>query len=161
MGDVRWLSPDEQVAWRAYIRGVAVVLETLNQDMETVNGISLHEYEVLSYLSESADWTLRMSTLADLLVHSRSRLTHTVRRLESQGYVRRIPCEDDRRGLRQARGSRSVPRRGRAPLPHRQARKRQHARARAAVLARVRRVRARPAHGGPLKIRVRRAEGGT
>ena len=99
MGDVRWLSPDEQVAWRAYIRGVAVVLETLNQDMETVNGISLHEYEVLSYLSESADWTLRMSTLADLLVHSRSRLTHTVRRLESQGYVRRIPCEDDRRGV--------------------------------------------------------------
>ena len=92
MGDVRWLSPDEQVAWRAYIRGVAVVLETLNQDMETVNGISLHEYEVLSYLSESADWTLRMSTLADLLVHS-------VRRLESQGYVRRIPCEDDRRGV--------------------------------------------------------------
>ena len=67
--------------------------------METVNGISLHEYEVLSYLSESADWTLRMSTLADLLVHSRSRLTHTVRRLESQGYVRRIPCEDDRRGV--------------------------------------------------------------
>ena len=40
-----------------------------------------------------------MSNLADRLVHSRSRLTHTVRRLEDAGLVRREPCADDRRGV--------------------------------------------------------------
>ena len=42
---------------------------------------------------------MRMSMLAERLVHSRSRLTHTVRRLESEGLVLRTACEDDRRGV--------------------------------------------------------------
>lgn len=99
MSDVRWLTGDEQRAWRAYLRGVSVVMEALNQDMEMHNGLSLNEYEVLAHLSETPDRTIRMSALADKLVHSRSRLTHTVRRLEEQGLVRRESCTNDRRGV--------------------------------------------------------------
>ncbi len=96
---VRWLSPQEQQAWRTYLRGVAVVSEALNHDLIVDSGVSLNEYEVLSRLSETPERTLRMSTLADGLVHSRSRLTHTVSRLESEGLVLRSTCEADRRGV--------------------------------------------------------------
>lgn len=97
--DTPWLAADEQIAWRAYLRGVAVVFEALNKDILDSDNLSLHEYEVLSRLSESPERSMRMSTLADHLVHSRSRLTHTVRRLEERGFVSRTVCENDRRGV--------------------------------------------------------------
>lgn len=97
--EVQWLSPREQRAWRTYLRGVAVVSEALNHDLIEELSISLNEYEVLSRLSETPGFTMRMSTLAEGLVHSRSRLTHTVTRLESEGLVARSTCEVDRRGV--------------------------------------------------------------
>ena len=50
-------------------------------------------------LSEVPGRQLRMSELADLVVQSRSRLTHTATRLEKRGWVVREPCEGDRRGV--------------------------------------------------------------
>lgn len=97
--EVQWLSPREQRAWRTYLRGVAVVSEALNHDLIEELSISLNEYEVLSRLSETPGFTMRMSTLAEGLVHSRSRLTHTVTRLESEGLVARSTCEVDRCGV--------------------------------------------------------------
>ena len=97
--EVKWLSLREQQAWRIYLRGVAVVSEALNHDLVEELGISLNEYEVLSRLSETPGLTMRMSTLAEGLVHSRSRLTHTVTRLENEGLVSRTTCEADRRGV--------------------------------------------------------------
>lgn len=94
-----WLSGPEQVAWRAFLTGQARVLEAINQDMATESGLTLNEYEVLVRLSESPGHELRMSHLADNLVHSRSRLTHTVKRLEQEGFVHREPCPQDRRGI--------------------------------------------------------------
>lgn len=96
---MRWLSTREQWAWRTYLRGVAVVSEALNHDLIEELKISLNEYEVLSRLSETPGFTMRMSTLAEGLVHSRSRLTHTVTRLESEGLVARSTCKVDRRGV--------------------------------------------------------------
>lgn len=97
--EVRWLSADQQASWRSYLQGVARLTDALNRQMERDSGLSLNEYEVLVRLSEAADHTLRMSELATALVHSRSRLTHTVRRLEAQGLVERRSCADDRRGV--------------------------------------------------------------
>jgi DNA-binding MarR family transcriptional regulator len=50
-------------------------------------------------LSEAPNRRLRMSGLADLVVQSRSRLTHTATRLERRGWVRRESCLADRRGV--------------------------------------------------------------
>ncbi|MGO1590456.1 MAG: MarR family winged helix-turn-helix transcriptional regulator [Ancrocorticia sp.] len=99
MTEFQWLDSAEQQAWRRYLRAVATLAEALNHDLIEEAGISLNEYEVLSQLSETDGHTMRMSTLADGLVHSRSRLTHTVRRLESVDLVERTACEDDRRGV--------------------------------------------------------------
>lgn len=94
-----WLTEPEQRAWRSFLTGQARVLEAINQDMVTDSGLTLNEYEVLVRLSESPERRLRMSNLAEHLVHSRSRLTHTVKRLEGAGYVERTRCPEDRRGI--------------------------------------------------------------
>jgi DNA-binding MarR family transcriptional regulator len=48
-------------------------------------------------LSDVPGRTLRMSDLAVMTQSSQSRLSHAVSRLEGNGWVRRIPCPDDRR----------------------------------------------------------------
>lgn len=95
----RWLSQEDQAVWRHYLRATMEVRESLERDLLSSFGLSLNEYEVMVVLSESPGHTTRMSTLADDLVNSRSRLTHTVNRMERRGLVRRTSCPDDRRGV--------------------------------------------------------------
>lgn len=97
-GEPQWLSDDEQRAWRAYLRGSRLIEEALDHDLQS-HGVQLTEYEIISMLSESPGRRLRMSSLADLVVQSRSRLTHTASRLEKRGWVVRESCLDDRRGV--------------------------------------------------------------
>lgn len=98
--DALWLTPAEQRAWRSFIYGTTSLLERLSQVLEQDPRIdlTLHEYEILVRLSETADGRVRMSDLADSVVHSRSRLTHTVARLEKRGLVERVRCVADGRG---------------------------------------------------------------
>ena len=61
--------------------------------------MQLTEYELLSMLSESPGQCTRMSKLADDIVQSRSRVTHTASRLETRGWVERAKSSDDGRGV--------------------------------------------------------------
>ena len=97
--DVRWLDETQQQHWRAFRDGTALLFDVLARELDDGSGLSLGEYEVLVRLSEAPDHTLRMSELADDLAHSRSRLTHTVARMERDGIVRREPARDDARGV--------------------------------------------------------------
>jgi DNA-binding MarR family transcriptional regulator len=94
----RWLSAEEQEAWRAYLRASRLLEAALDRDLQS-HGVQLSEYEIISMLSEAPGRRLRMSGLADLVVQSRSRLTHTAARLEKRGWVRRESCLEDRRGV--------------------------------------------------------------
>lgn len=98
MSDIKWLAADEQVAWRNYLRGSARLNAQIGNDLFEVHRLTLNKYEVLVRLSESEGWTMRMSDLADDLVHSRSRLTRTVASLEEDGLVVREACSGDGRG---------------------------------------------------------------
>lgn len=95
---VQWLTDAEQTAWRAYLRGSRRLEVALGEDLEAV-GLSLAEYELISMLSEAPGQAMRMSALADLIVQSRSRVTHTAARLERRGLVERTTCESDGRGV--------------------------------------------------------------
>ena len=97
--EVQWLTAEQQVHWRSFRGGAARLLAALEHELEQQTGLSTHEYEVLVRLSETPDRTLRMAQLADNLAHSRSRLTHTIRRMEEQGLVSRLPCVEDARGV--------------------------------------------------------------
>ena len=95
----RCLDAEQQRAWRAYMLGTTLLRDRLDGDLQSVFDMSLVEYEVLVRLSEN-DGQMRMAQLADSLAHSRSRVTHTVKRMESDGLVHRGEfCGGDRRGV--------------------------------------------------------------
>jgi DNA-binding MarR family transcriptional regulator len=97
--ETRWLSSEQQTAWRAYIVGMTLLNDTLDRELRQAHGLSLAEYEILVRLSESPARTLRMAQIAESMQHSRSRVTHTVSRMEKAGLIERCAAEGDRRGV--------------------------------------------------------------
>lgn len=98
MSETQWLTEDEQRIWRTYLMAGAELLERLDTALRPFD-VSLNEYSILVCLSESPDRRLRMSELADAVHQSRSRLTHTITRMEADGRVMRTSCGADRRGV--------------------------------------------------------------
>jgi DNA-binding MarR family transcriptional regulator len=95
----QWLDQDQQRSWRAYLVGTTLLMDRLDRDLREQHDISMPEYEILVRLSESPDHRLRMAVLADSVSHSRSRVTHTVARMEKDGLVTRSACASDGRGV--------------------------------------------------------------
>ncbi|OJF83609.1 MarR family transcriptional regulator [Nocardia seriolae] len=95
----RWLTPEQQRAWRAYMDGSQRLMADLNRQLQRDCDLSFADYRILVQLSEAPGRALRMSDLAVGVLSSRSRLTHQIRRMEAQRMVRRIACEDDGRGV--------------------------------------------------------------
>lgn len=96
--DVRWLTADEQEAWRNWISGTTVLTRALERELQQGFDITLDDYALLVLLSESPGRAARMSTLADLAIVTRPQVTYRIQRLERQGHVERRPCEQDARG---------------------------------------------------------------
>ncbi len=96
---MRWLSEAEQHSWRAYLVGTTLLMDRLDRDLRESHHLSLPEYEILVRLSEAPGRRLRMAELADSMSYSRSRVTHTVSRMEHGGLVERTACASDGRGV--------------------------------------------------------------
>lgn len=94
-----WLDDDQQRDWRAFIEGSVRFIEVLDRELRRRHELTLADFEILVRLSEEADESMRMSDLAQLAYHSRSRLSHRVRRLEERGLIRRGAATDDKRGV--------------------------------------------------------------
>lgn len=97
--ETRWLSATQQRSWRALIMGTTLLLDRLDDELREEFEVSLTEYEILVRLSERPGHEMRMAQLADALAHSRSRVTHTVTRMERQGLVQRTSSSVDGRGV--------------------------------------------------------------
>ena len=95
----RWLDADQQASWRAFAVGVTLLLDRLDADLQRAYDLSLTEYEILVRLSERPERSMRMAQLADALAHSRSRVTHTVARMQKAGLVARSTSPEDGRGI--------------------------------------------------------------
>jgi DNA-binding MarR family transcriptional regulator len=94
-----WLDQQQQRSWRAYLVGTTLLMERLDRELREQHRLSLPEYEILVRLSEADGNRMRMAVLADSVSHSRSRVTHTVSRMEKAGLVARDACLDDGRGV--------------------------------------------------------------
>lgn len=93
----KWLNSSEMKAWRQYIIASRRLLDALDEDL-SAHDLSMADYEVLAQLSDAPDRTMRMSELAEVAMISRSRLSHRIKVMEKEGWVRREPCPDDKRG---------------------------------------------------------------
>jgi len=125
--ETRWLTAEEQRAWRAYLESTKVLFDALDRQLQREAGMPHAYYEILVRLSEADGRALRMSELADSTLSSRSRLSHAVARLEERvGRPRGVPDRPPRaaraahrRRLRGARRRRSRTRGHRAGPRHR------------------------------------------
>ena len=98
MGETRWLTAEEQDAWRSFMAGCRALFTAVDAQLQRDAGMPLAYYEILVRLSEAPGRALRMSQLAEAASASKSRASHAVARLEERGWVRRVDCPTDRRG---------------------------------------------------------------
>jgi DNA-binding MarR family transcriptional regulator len=98
MAATRWLDPDEQHTWRAFLGTYHLLQDALDRQLQRDAGMPHAYYIVLAMLSEAPGRALRMSQLAGRVFGSQSRMSHAVARLEERGWVRRERSRDDRRG---------------------------------------------------------------
>jgi DNA-binding MarR family transcriptional regulator len=92
----QWLQPAEQAAWRAYIEVQGDLINAIERDLAD-HHLTLGDYQVLVYLSEAEEQSMRMCDLAEVLQLSPSGLTRRLDRLVAGGFVARQGSCDDRR----------------------------------------------------------------
>ena len=93
-----WLTAEEQATWRAFNTVSRLVEGALDRQLIRDSGMSHAHYATLVALSESEDGVARMGDLAEYLQYSPSRMSHTIRRMERDGWVERRQCPTDGRG---------------------------------------------------------------
>jgi DNA-binding MarR family transcriptional regulator len=93
---VKWLTHDEMLAWRGYVETNADLMAALERDLAPT-GLNLGDYQVLVFLSESPERSLRMCDLAGQLQLSPSGLTRRLDGLVRANLVERRGSDTDRR----------------------------------------------------------------
>ena len=97
-GTSRWLTDDEQRIWRSYLHATTLLEDHLDRQLQRDAGMPHIYYGLLVGLAEAPERRLRMTELAMKSKITRSRLSHAVARLETNGWVRREDCPSDKRG---------------------------------------------------------------
>lgn len=87
----------EQRSWQNYLDSALRMYGTLNRGLVETHQLTLNDVRLLDVLDKSASGSARMGDLAESLMSLPSRVTRQIRRLESQGLVRRVASPDDRR----------------------------------------------------------------
>src|SRR4051794_12303798 len=72
----RWLTDDEQRAWRGLLQMTSRLNARLNRELQQASGLSLADYDVLVLLTEAVDGRLRVFEIVDQLQWEQSRLSH-------------------------------------------------------------------------------------
>jgi DNA-binding MarR family transcriptional regulator len=98
MAEARWLTKEQQRVWRNFLAATRMVESEIERQLQRDSHMPATYYEIMVSLSEAPDRTLRMSELAERNRFSRSRLSHAVARMESEGWVERRECPSDKRG---------------------------------------------------------------
>jgi DNA-binding MarR family transcriptional regulator len=91
------ISPERLRVWRELLRVHALVTHALDRELGESRDLPLAWYDVLASLDD-AGGRLRMQTLAQRVVFSRSGTTRLVDRMVAAGVVRRERCAADGRG---------------------------------------------------------------
>jgi DNA-binding MarR family transcriptional regulator len=92
------LTTRELQAWRGLLRTHAWLTKALDAELDAAHELPLSSYEVLKFLADAEGERMRMCDLAASILLSRSGLTRLVDRLERDGFIVRVSCDDDARG---------------------------------------------------------------
>lgn len=83
--------------WSELFVGQALAVQAVELAIAGKAPLSIAEYDVLLCISRSPQRSVRFSALAEAVIYTKSGITRLVKRLESEGYVRRQECPEDKR----------------------------------------------------------------
>ncbi|RSM45918.1 MarR family transcriptional regulator [Actinoplanes sp. ATCC 53533] len=92
-----WLTPDEQHAWRSFVRLHQKLAATIARDLQAHAKLSGADFEVLVALTDVPDHRRRFQDLAKAIDWEQSRLSHQIARMIKRGLVVREECAEDGR----------------------------------------------------------------
>lgn len=97
--DMPGLDIAELRSWQNFLESALRLSAALNRALVDMHQLSLVDVRLLELLNKSPSGSARMGDLAEGLLSLPSRITRQIRRLESQGLVRREASPDDGRGV--------------------------------------------------------------
>ncbi|WP_433888516.1 MarR family winged helix-turn-helix transcriptional regulator [Streptomyces sp. CA-111067] len=86
-------------AYFALLETGGLLQQLMEEQLQRDGGLSYLQFFLLARLSEAPGGRMRMTDLADTLLHSRSGLSYQAAKLESAGLLRREPSQDDQRSV--------------------------------------------------------------
>jgi DNA-binding MarR family transcriptional regulator len=95
---VRWLTPEEQRAWRGFVRLHERLGGRLGRMLQSGSNVSPADFAVLVHLTDTPDGRQRYQDLARALEWEKSRMSHHIARMAGRGMVVRAECPEDGRG---------------------------------------------------------------
>lgn len=95
----RLLSDEERGLWRLFCTLNFAINRELDKELRLKSGLTLPEFEVLYELTNAPGNEVRMRELANHLLFTRSGATRLIDRLENAGFVERVYCDQDGRGV--------------------------------------------------------------
>jgi DNA-binding MarR family transcriptional regulator len=104
--------------WRAFLVAHARITRRLDEELRAEHDLSLGEYDALLALAQASDRRLRMNTLADRVVLSKSGVTRLIDRLVADELVVRDQCLTDARGAEAVLTDKGLERLRRASRTH-------------------------------------------
>ncbi|WP_329233004.1 MarR family winged helix-turn-helix transcriptional regulator [Streptomyces canus] len=99
MGETaRWLTPEEQRAWRGFVRLHERLGGRLGRLLQSESHVSPADFAVLVHLTDTPEGRQRYQDLARALEWEKSRMSHHIARMAGRGMVVREDCLEDARG---------------------------------------------------------------
>ncbi|MFG2971150.1 MarR family winged helix-turn-helix transcriptional regulator [Streptomyces sp. NPDC048288] len=95
---VRWLTEEEQHAWRSFVRMHERLMGRLSRLLQAESNVSPADFAVLVELTDVPDGRRRFLDLARALEWEKSRMSHHIARMVKRGLVVRDECPEDGRG---------------------------------------------------------------
>ena len=95
---VRWLTPEEQRAWRGFVRLHERLGGRLGRLLQAESQVSAADFAVLVQLTDVPEGRRRYQELARALEWEKSRMSHHIARMAGRGLVVREECTEDARG---------------------------------------------------------------
>ena len=71
----------------------------MEEQLQRDGGLSYLQFFVLAHLARATEGRMRMTDLADTVLHSRSGLSYQATKLEAEGLIRRAPSPTDERSI--------------------------------------------------------------
>jgi DNA-binding MarR family transcriptional regulator len=87
--EAKWLTAEELESWLSVVRLMTWLPWSIDQQLQRDAKLGMVDYQVLAMLSENAQQTMRLSSLAEVTNASLSRMSRVITRLEKRGLVRR------------------------------------------------------------------------